>query len=294
MSLPNFMCIGAAKSGTTTLYDILKQHPEVYIPSFKEPHFFDIPDVYTKGLDWYEKTYFKSVKTEKCIGDFTPSYFYEKQSAERIFQNLGKELKFIVILRNPVDRAYSHYLHSVRDERESLTFTEAVNLEKERLKSYSDKEDYLNNLRHSYIAQGQYGKMLQSYLKHFPIDNFLFIHFEEDFIQNRKQTIDEVYDFLKLDKSYQFDINIKSNPASRARSKAVKRLMQKTGWWRKALKSILPSQFVQIIKNKLQRANISSFTPESIDTHQQNEIFNKFFAEDIKTLEQSINRRMNW
>ena len=294
MSLPTFMCIGAAKSGTTTLYDILRQHPEVYLPSFKEPHFFDIPDVYAKGIHWYKETYYNSVKTEKCIGDFTPSYFYEEESANRILQNLGKELKFIVILRNPVDRAYSHYLHSLRDERESLIFTAAIDLEKERLQVYNTKTDYLNNLRHSYVAQGQYGKMLQSYLKHFPIENFLFIHFEEDFIRNRKQTIDKVYDFLRLDTSFQFDVNIKSNPASRARSKTVKRLMQKTGWWRKALKSLLPRQSVQILKNKVQRANISSFTPEKLTTHQKKEIFNKFFAEDLKILEQSINRKMNW
>ena len=159
---------------------------------------------------------------------------------------------------------------------------------------YNTKKDYLNNLRHSYVAQGQYGKMLQSYLKHFPIENFLFIHFEEDFIRNRKQTIDKVYDFLRLDTSFQFDVNIKSNPASRARSKTVKRLMQKTGWWRKALKSLLPRQSVQILKNKVQRANISSFTPEKLTTHQKKEIFNKFFAEDLKILEQSINRKMNW
>ena len=53
MSLPNFMCIGAAKSGTTSLYDILKQHSDIFVPSFKEPHFFDIPSAYKNGISWY-------------------------------------------------------------------------------------------------------------------------------------------------------------------------------------------------------------------------------------------------
>jgi len=62
MSLPNFMCIGAAKSGTTSLYDILRQHSDVYVPAFKEPHFFDIPDNYIKGLEWYSEEYYNKVK----------------------------------------------------------------------------------------------------------------------------------------------------------------------------------------------------------------------------------------
>ena len=78
MSLPNFMCIGAAKSGTTTLYDILKQHPDIYIPAFKEPHFFDIPENYNNGIEWYEKNYFRYIN-KKIIADFTPSYFLKNK-----------------------------------------------------------------------------------------------------------------------------------------------------------------------------------------------------------------------
>jgi len=99
MSLPNFMCIGAAKSGTTSLYDILKQHSDVFIPSFKEPHFFDISTVYEHGVSWYEKTYFSGVKKEKCIGDFTPTYLFDKYAPERILALLGEGVKFIIILR---------------------------------------------------------------------------------------------------------------------------------------------------------------------------------------------------
>ena len=97
MSLPNFMCIGAAKCGTTSLYDILKQHTDVFIPSFKEPHFFDISTVYENGISWYEKTYFRGVKEEKCIGDFTPTYLFDKNAPQRISSNLGNNLKFIII-----------------------------------------------------------------------------------------------------------------------------------------------------------------------------------------------------
>ena len=137
MSLPNFMCIGASKSGTTSLYDILKQHSDIFLPSFKEPHFFDIPLVYQNGIEWYKKTYFQSVKNEKCIGDFTPTYLFDEHAPERILNDLGVNMKFIIILRNPVDRAYSHYLHSKRDLHEHLSFEDALK------KKVDEKNNYL-------------------------------------------------------------------------------------------------------------------------------------------------------
>ena len=95
MTLPNFMCLGAAKSGTTTLYDILRQHPDIYIPAFKEPHFFDIPENYKNGIEWYKRNYFRNAN-KKIIADFTPSYFFEKEAPKRIFKNLGRDMKFLV------------------------------------------------------------------------------------------------------------------------------------------------------------------------------------------------------
>jgi hypothetical protein len=155
MSLPNFMCLGAAKSGTTTLYDILRQHPDIYVPSFKEPHFFDIIENFINGLQWYEQTYFRQAN-RKIISDFTPSYFFDDDAPKRIFESLGRDIKFLVIIRNPVDRAYSHYLHSKRDCHELEGFEHSLELEVNRLKKYRDHGDYLSYLRHSYIHQGLY------------------------------------------------------------------------------------------------------------------------------------------
>ena len=104
MNLPNVLCIGAAKSGTTTLYDLLSKHPDLYVPSFKEPHYFDLSSNYRNGIEWYNRLYFNGVKQEQVIMDFTPSYLYEKKSPELIFKSLGKEVRFLVLLRNPVDR----------------------------------------------------------------------------------------------------------------------------------------------------------------------------------------------
>ena len=141
------MCIGAAKSATTSLYDILRQHSNVYLPSFKEPHFFDNPDNYDKGIAWYSKTYFSRALEKNKIGDFTPTYLFESKAAERIYKDLGPNTRFIIILRDPVERAYSHYLHSKRDQNETLSFFDALEKEKSRIQS-----SYLDKLRFSYIS----------------------------------------------------------------------------------------------------------------------------------------------
>ena len=288
MSLPNFMCIGAAKSGTTSLYDILKQHSDVFIPSFKEPHFFDISTVYEHGISWYDKTYFSGVKKEKCIGDFTPTYLFDKYAPERIFSSLGKNVKFIIILRNPVDRAYSHYLHSKRDLHEHLSFEDALK------KKVDEKNNYLTYLRTSYVEQGRYADMLQRYFALFSKNNFLILHFEEDFVAAREQTMVKVFKFLNL-KEEDIDFNIRSNKASKAKFMWLKSFMQKTGWWRQIIKNIFPSLKIrQIIKNRIQRLNITTFTPPKLSDEERKNILNHYFCKDIKTVEGLLAREMNW
>ena len=293
MSLPNFMCLGAAKSGTTTLYDILRQHPAVYIPSFKEPHFFDIPENYKNGINWYEKNYFKSAN-KKIVADFTPSYFFDKEAPKRIFESLGGKVKFVVILRNPVDRAYSHYLHSKRDDHEDLEFKEALMNESLRLRKYEENGDYLSYLRQSYVSQGLYSDMLERYLEYFSLDNFLFIQFEEEFIKHREETIIKILNFLEID-NFDLKIDIKSNPASKEKSKTLKRIMKKRGWWRKTLKLLVPSiQLRQIIRNKIQRANIIEIKVDKLSDELKREIYRNYFSEQIDSFHKTSNKKISW
>ena len=294
MSLPNFMCLGAAKSGTTTLYDILSQHPEIYTPSFKEPHFFDIKENFANGLSWYERTYFNKADS-KIVADFTPSYFFDRHAPKRIFDSLGSKLKFLVIIRNPVDRAYSHYLHSKRDFHETESFERSLELEFDRLHQYRKNSDYLFYLRHSYINQGLYSKMLERYLHYFSLDNFLFIHFENDFLQDRDLTIRQILDFLEIDNSVALNTAIRSNPASKEKSRLIKKLMNKKAWWRDLIKFLLPYvKLRQIIRNRIQTMNIVEYTPESLSQELKSELLETYFRKDILNLEKLLNKKMNW
>ena len=294
MSLPNFMCLGAAKSGTTTLYDILRQHPDIYIPSFKEPHFFDIPENFVNGLQWYQKTYFKKAD-KKIIADFTPSYFFAKDSPKRIFESLGGEIKFLVVVRHPVERAYSHYLHSKRDSHEPESFNKALKLEFKRLNQHLAQSDYLSYLRHSYIHQGLYSKMLERYLQYFRLENFLFISFEDEFLKDTDVTIKKILDFLEIDSTISLNTKIKSNPSSKERSRTLKRIMKKTGWWRVFFKKIIPSlKTRQIIKNRIQRINIKEFKPQQLSEEIKLDLLERYFRDDISIFERIINKKMNW
>ena len=294
MSLPNFICLGAAKSGTTTLYDILSQHPEIYTPSFKEPHFFDIVENFENGLAWYEKTYFDK-SDSKIVADFTPSYFFDKHAPKRIFDSLGPKLKFLVVIRHPVDRAYSHYLHSKRDFHEEEIFEKSLELESDRLRYYEKKSDYLFYLRHSYIHQGLYSKMLERYLRFFSLENFLFIHFEDDFLKERDLTIRKILDFLEIDNSVALNTDIRSNPASKAKSKWIKKLTNKKTWWRDVIKLMVPNvKLRQIIRNRIQRFNIIEYTPEPLSQVLKSELLEVYFREDISNLERILDKKMNW
>ena len=138
MLLPNFFILGSAKCGTTALYEVLKHHPEIYFPLVKEPQFFCNDDLYAKGLNFYSKTYFCKSHGYKAVGEATPHYMYYKKVAERIAKDIpGENQRFILILRDPVKRAYSLYWNMVKEGYENLSFSDAIEAEKERIKDQS-------------------------------------------------------------------------------------------------------------------------------------------------------------
>jgi hypothetical protein len=178
--LPNFLVIGAMRSGTTWLDRILRTHNQVYLPKRrKEIHFFD--SHFCRGLAWYEQFFPASdqISEFKWIGEITPKYIYDEQVPARIKQYIP-DCKFIAILRNPVDRAYSHYGLSVRDRKESRTFSE-----------YMEQEPDV-------FKRGLYGEQIQRYFTYFPEDNFLFLIFETA-INQPDQAIRKIASFLKID-----------------------------------------------------------------------------------------------
>ena len=294
MNLPNLLIIGAAKSATTSLYNILSSHKDIFAPAFKEPHFFNIDDNFSNGIDWYSQTYFNKKKNQKYILDGTPTYLYSLKAAERIYKNLGSDVQFIVVLRNPVDRAYSHYLHTKRDGFEELSFLEALEVEQKRLNHARKSNDVLSELRFSYVSQGMYSNMLSAYLKFFSINNFLILDFDTDIKDNFKKSLEKIANFINIDLK-NLDGKKHSNKSSVARSSFVKNILISQSWIRKVMKIIFYSaQTRQIIKNKIRHLNEKDFAFKPLSKKLKKELLDKYFANQEKDLENLIDKKIKW
>lgn len=156
----DFCIIGAQKSGTTSLARYLEAHPAVYLAPVKEVHFFDRH--YERGLDWYEQQFARAPEGAR-VGEATPMYLFEPAAAARL-ADAAPAARLIAILRNPVDRAYSHYWHTRARGHEPLELRDAIAAEPERLTS----DDVEVRGRYAYVGKGRYFEQLERYAEHFP------------------------------------------------------------------------------------------------------------------------------
>lgn len=196
--LPNFLIIGAARSGTTTLYSYLAEHPDIYLhaPKRPEPHFFLKEDEYNKGILYYSDKYFSKWKAQSAIGEASTSYIFQEFVAERI-QSCLPQVKLILALRQPVERAFSGYWHTVKAGLETLTFDEAVHCETERNAAIADP--YWSVIKpFAYVERGFYYKQITAFLKYFPRERLHIILFD-DLVCDTVRTVQQVCCFLGVD-----------------------------------------------------------------------------------------------
>jgi len=193
MTLPNYIIIGVQKGGTSSLQEYLIQHPDISVPSAKEVHFFD--DNYHKGLGWYKKHF---PKPRGIIGEASPYYIYHPLVAKRIAKVLPNT-KIIVLLREPIDRAFSDYRMEYNRGKEKLSFGDAIQREKENLKKWKDVvnrgEFCWEHKYYSYIERGKYFDQLSRWFKHFDRKQFLIIE-SQDFFSDVQKVVSQVFQFL--------------------------------------------------------------------------------------------------
>jgi hypothetical protein len=185
--LPDYLIIGTQRGGTTSLYRYLTAHPQVAPAFTKEIHYFDLN--YRRGSRWY-RAHFPLEgtvrRTARVCGEASPSYLFHPLAAARAAQ-LVPAARLIVLLRNPVDRAFSHYLHQVREGLESLSFEDALGHEPERLAGEQERlirdQSYtgFSFVHYSYRARGTYADQLETWLSYFPRDQFIILSSEEFF-----------------------------------------------------------------------------------------------------------------
>lgn len=199
---PAFLIIGAQKAGTSSLFRYLSQHPDIRLPKRKELHFFDLR--YENGTDWYEGQFpASSLLSGQITGEATPFYLFHPLVPERVF-NHYPDIRLIVLLRNPVDRAYSHFhMERNRNNEPEDSFMCAVELEFDRIAF--EKQQITDGLINSgnkfrnwsYISRGLYGQQIARWLQYFPAEQFLFIK-SEDFYTDTIHQLERVHDFLHI------------------------------------------------------------------------------------------------
>lgn len=212
--MPDFMIIGTQKGGTTSLYRYLIQHPSIAPIWIKEPHFFDI--YFYKGVPWYrshfptivEQYYTRRIQKHDLItGEASPYYLFHPNAAKRVAKTLP-QVKLIVLLRNPVNRAYSQYNHQRHQKGvEPLSFEDALECEEQRLNGEEakilrdDKYSSFNHRHYSYLSRSKYIEQLPSWMDLFPKEQFLILK-SEDLYSNTRETLKQTLDFLGLPSNY--------------------------------------------------------------------------------------------
>ena len=294
MRAANLFCIGSPKSGTTTLFKILCQHSQIHTPKFKEPFFFNNSN-YQNGIDWYANTYYDDIKNEKWVLDFTPSYLYSDEALFRINEySKGKDLKFIVMLRNPVERAYSHYLHTLRDGLEDLDFNDAIQAESERLLNYEN--NLLSQLKYSYIYQSLYHKHLSKYFESFGRNNFFVINYDSQLLDKSefKLMISDLQNFLEI-KIENLNIDIKENFASESRFKILQTLVNSNGLHKRLARLLFKSKINrQILINKFRKLNEKKMVKKDLEAEFKKNLYDKYFHTDVLKLESLLEKKLNW
>jgi len=193
--LPDFIIIGTQKGGTTSLFYYLYQHPELSFSHKKEIYFFNL--YFEKGLAWY-KSHFPFRTNAKITGEATPSYMFHPKAAGRI-KSISPNVKLIVLLRDPIDRAYSGYAMGLRRKTDTAnTFEIAIERELKFLENQSNTDEYtLEKHELYYLERGKYYSQLLPWIEHFPREQLLFIK-SENFFQNPENELTKVYKHLGI------------------------------------------------------------------------------------------------
>ena len=276
----DFFIVGAPKAGTTSLYHYLSEHPQVEMSSQKEPDYFSDKAIHEQGmyyaknrvntLDKYESLFVQ--KESVVYGEASVSYLFYENVAEDI-KKYNPNAKIIIMLRNPIERAFSHYLMDYRLGLISDSFENII------AKKSKHKNAHL--FYHQYIEVSKYAKQIQRYLDFFEKENILFIDYE-DFKKNVSKTVCQVYSFLNISAEFSADINTKHNTFTMPKNKVI-RLIYSFVFLRKILTFLFPIYLVKNIRVLLFKTDKK---PELLkETRSQLRII---FNDDIKKLEEVL------
>lgn len=294
MTLPNFLIVGAAKSGTTTLYYCLRQHPQVYMNPYKETNFFAFEgeevrfcgpgdEEFCKSTITSPKVYeqqFEAVSKEVAIGEASPWYLYSERAARNIHRHIP-DAKLIIVLRNPVDRAFSSYLHAVRDGREHLTFEGGLLAEEERI---AQNWEFIWH----YQKAGFYTSQIERFLNLFPPEQIR-IYLYDDLLTDFTLFFRDLCKFLDIDPDFTVDTSLRHNATGIPKNQLLGRLVLQQNPVKSTIKLLIPRQLrynagLRIKQHLLKKPSLSEETRiKLLDS----------YVHDISSLQDLIHRDLS-
>ncbi|MEC4893986.1 MAG: sulfotransferase [Oscillatoria sp. PMC 1050.18] len=299
MTMPNFLVLGAPKAGTTALYHYLNQHPEIYMSPVKEPNFFAFEgkQPYFCGprdnLAWTNtssivnleayQALFDGRKNEKAIGEASTLYLYIPETPERIHRYIP-DAKLIAILRHPVDRAFSNYLHLRRDRREWIAdFELAINEENKRISQHWSPAWY-------YLNIGLYTPQIKRYLAFFPRSQ-LKIYLYEDWKESPQKFLQDLFTFLEVDCRFVPDMSAKHNQTNVVwKNIALYDLLTTNNPIKNFFKFLMPRKIRQPMAAKIYRKNMEK--PPQLSPQLRQKLI-PLFEQDICQLQEIIDRDLS-
>lgn len=261
--IPNFFIVGAPKAGTTSLYEYLSMHPEVYMPAaIKEPDYFSHEEILQQPL-YYKTTHitdlqkykalFADVTNQKAVGEASVSYLFYRDTAKKIYE-FNPEAKIIIILRDPVERAYSHYLMDYRLGLLDADFEEII------FKKL--KHQYADMYYQQVVSLGEYADQINRYLEVFSPAQVKILFYDQ-LKADPKEVMRCIFEFLDIDASFFLDTSQKFN-AYAAPKNAVVAKMYKMHQLRSSISQLVPETLKNTLRNAFfKESKKPEMTPEA-------------------------------
>ena len=276
---PNFFVLGVPKCGTTTLHQVLMAHPHIFMTKEKEPHFFDTDTYYNRGLDRYLRDHFRGAAGFKARGEASPTYLRSGKARDRIRGDLGKDLRFVVILRDPVKRAWSAYLQECRRGLETETFERALELEPTRLSR--------DPTCAAYFLGGLYARQLRVWFEAFPREHFLVL-LTEDLAERPGAVARQAFAFLDVDPDVELPPPIPANVRGIPRHPRLAAALNRPGAMMGTLKHLVPYSTRQRVRHVLNRWNRRPFEKAPVLDPVIAHALRQRYRDDIFALEQIL------
>jgi len=285
------MIVGAAKSGTTALFEYLRQHPQIYLAPQKEISFFAGRSRNEIGSLADYLSYFKGATQEIAVGEASVAYLFSAEAANRIYRELGPDIKIIILLRNPIDMMYSLWGHNVRIGGELLSFKEAIAAERSRMEDSNFPHEAIGwSYNYAYTARAAYSKQIEAYLNTFG-ENNVRIYIYEEFFSGLTDGLRNVFEFLGVDPEYRVHNLKRYNTMGEPRSRLLQRILVQQYWWTNTLRRLLPSRIRRALMLRLSYLNTRSKPFQDIDPQFRDEL-KKQCIDDILRTEQLLKRTL--